>query len=98
MPCRMLSVAGTGDKAYQLKRSNEFQLEVEPIEIEPNFDDHGNEVLDDSNQVHTTPITYNVDDDDQQHSATRSNQRISATPGYLLTRDREKRIRKPNPK
>ena len=51
MPCRMLSVAGTGDKADQLKRSNEFQLEVEPTKVEPDFDDHGNEVPDDSNQV-----------------------------------------------
>ena len=71
---------------------------MEPTEIEPDFNDHGNEAPDDSNQVQTTPTTSDVDDDDQQHSATRSNQRISATPGYLLTRDREKRIRKPNPK
>ena len=71
---------------------------MEPTEVEPDFDDHGNEVPDDSNQVQTTPITSDADDDDQQHSATRSNQRISTAPGYLLTRDREKRIRKSNSK
>ena len=98
IPCKILNSAGPSIDDEQTKKVYEVQFEVETEN--KNEDDADNLDPDpDSYQSHNTPIQSDKDSDiEQQQSISRSNQKVFATTWYLLTRDRAKRVRRPNSK
>ena len=101
MPCRSVNVAGTGTEIEQGKRMLDLPFEVE---TDPSHDQATQTiqpaVVSEADHESPTPSQSDEEDgDEQQHiTPSSSNQRMSATTSYLLTRDQAKRVIKPNPK
>ena len=101
MPCRVVNVTGTGTGAEieNSKKGYELQFEVEAAENDHGINEHDIDPSDEPSQAQTTPdASGSENDENEENTITNSNQRLSATPGYLLTRNRAKRVRKPNPR
>ena len=101
MPCRSVNVVGTGTEIDQGKRMLDLPFEVE---TDPSHDQATQTiqhvVVSEADHESPTPSQSDEEDGDEQQQMTpsSSNQRMSATTSYLLTRDRANRVIKPNPK
>ena len=98
MPCRETSSAGSDEVTE--KRTNEVQIEGESENEGENDDDHEPYFVREPDKGQETPIQSEDEesDVDQPQPESKNNRTITASLGYLLTRDRTRRIRRSNPK